>query len=432
MKSAKQTMHVQKRNVDCRYQRGVAMPLVVAGLVAILAIAGLALDSSHAFVNKTRLQNTADSAALAAAKVYDETTDTVPSTAAANSVFGLNTDGDGNFEIDNAYDSSEISVVVQYSTTLTPFVPSGVGPYVRVIATGFNMTTGFSAVVGIGDVDVDATAVAGPSPTIENACGIAPIVVCAESMDPTDDYFGFTPDNLMVLKPSPGDHGDVGPGNYKLLRLNCPGGACVRDAMAGDYEACATKDTTVDTEPGVTAGPTSQGFNTRFGEYKGPVSSDDYPPDVVTHGVTPPLDTHLDDNDEDVITWGGNTNVVTTADDLIDGSGESYDYADYQYRTAHGIYDYAPDGSPAGVEGRRVLALPVADCTGDETGQSELTVEGFACFFMLQKIGGGTDKNIFGQFVDGCLAGGTAGPNPGSGPGPYLIQLYKDPDSGDS
>ena len=51
---------------------------------------------------------------------------------------------------------------------------------------------------------------------------------------------------------------------------------------------------------------------------------------------------------------------------------------------------------------------------------------------MLQQIGGGEDKNIFGQFVDGCLSGGAAGPNPGAGPGPYLIQLYKDPDSGDS
>ena len=425
----------QSRNVaSCHSrrsrQRGVAMPLVVVGLVAMLAIAGLALDSSHAFVNKTRLQNTADAAALAAAKVYDQTADTVPSTAAANSIFGLNTDGNGNFEIDNAYDGGDISVVVQYSTTLNPFVPSGVGPYVRVIATGFSMETGLSAVIGISEMAVAASAVAGPSPTIDNACGIAPLVVCA--IDADAPYFGFTPDNLMVLKPSPGDHSDVGPGNYKLLRLNCPGGACVREAMAGEYDACATTDTTVDTEPGVTAGPTSQGFNTRFGEYAGPVSSSDYPPDVVVHGTSPPLETHLDENDEDVITWGDDTNIVQTAADLIDDSGEAYDYADYKYRTEHGIHDYSPDGSPAGVEGRRVLALPVADCTGDETGQSMLDVKGFACFFMLQKISGGTDKNIFGQFTDGCLAGGAAGPNPGSGPGPYLIQLYKDPDSGDS
>ena len=53
-------------------QRGVVMPIVVIGLLAMLAMVGLAIDSSHAFVNMTRLQNTADAAALAAAKVYDQ------------------------------------------------------------------------------------------------------------------------------------------------------------------------------------------------------------------------------------------------------------------------------------------------------------------------------------------------------------------------
>ena len=51
---------------------------------------------------------------------------------------------------------------------------------------------------------------------------------------------------------------------------------------------------------------------------------------------------------------------------------------------------------------------------------------------MLQPIGGGQDKNIFGQFVGDCPIGGTAGMNPGAGTGPYVIQLYKDPDSIDS
>lgn len=392
----------------------------------MLVMVGLALDSSHAFVNKTRLQNTVDAAALAAAKIYDETADTLLSTAAANSVFGINTDGNGNFEVDAAYDGGDISVVVQYSQTLNPFTPSGIGPYVRVIATGFNMLTSFSSVVGINDIDVAASAVAGPSPTIDSACNIAPLVACAN--DITQDYFGFEQDRLMVLKPSPGDHNDVGPGNYKLLRLNCPGGACVREAMAGSYDACATTGETVDTEPGVTAGPTEQGFNTRFGDYSGPVSYVDYPPDVVTREVTPNLDTYLDPaTGDDIITWGPGGVVVETSADI-----PGFDYADYVSRTTGGMHDFPPGGTPGGVEWRRVLALPVADCSGDETGQSTLNVEGFACFFMLQRIPGGPEKNIYGQFVDGCLAGGAAGPNPGSGPGPYLIQLYKDPDSGDS
>ena len=430
-------------------QRGIAMPLVVIGLVAMLAIAGLALDSSHAFVNNTRLQNTVDAAALAAAKVYDQTTDVTPSTVAANSLFGINTDGNGNFEIDSAYDAGDISVVVQFSPTLNPFTSSGIGPYVRVIASGFNMLTALSAVIGISDLPISASAVAGPSPAIDSACNIAPLVVCAN--DVSAPYYGFAQDKLMVLKASPGDHGDVGPGNYKLLRLDCPGGACVREAMAGSYDACATTDQTVETEPGVTAGPTSQGFNTRFGVYAGPISPYDYPPDVVVHQPQSPtrLDTRLEwnppdpENPADVICWGpcdkidplggpSSEVVVETGADLVDAFGESYDYDDYVSRTTGGTYDYAPWGSPAGVEWRRVLAMPVADCSGDENGQSTLAVEGFACYYMLQQIGGGEDKNIFGQFVDGCLSGGAAGPNPGAGPGPYLIQLYKDPDSGDS
>ena len=422
----------QTRSSRCCYgrrrrQRGIALPLVVVGLVAMLAIAGLALDSSHAFVNKTRLQNMADAAALAAAKVYDETADTVPSTAAANSVFGLNSDGNGNFEIDSAYDGGEISVVVQYSTTLDPFVPSGVGPYVRVIATGLEVATGLSSVLGVTDIDVAASAVAGPSPTIDSACNLAPIVVCANDM--SQPYYGFNQGELKVLKPSPGDHDDVGPGNYKLLRLDCPGGACVRDAMAGGYSGCAIEDDTVETEPGVTAGPTSQGFNTRFGQYAGPISPSDYPPDVVVHETFPRLETTEDPiTGDDIITSGQGGPVVEYAADIA-----GYDYDEYVRRTGiPGLHDFAAGGSPAGVPGRRILALPVADCTGDETGQSSLTVEGFACYFMLQTIAGGTDKNIFGQFVDGCLAGGAPGPDPGAGPGPYIIQLYKDPDSGDS
>ncbi len=417
-------------------QRGIAMPFVLVGLVAMLAIAGLALDGSHAFVNKTRIQNTTDAAALAAAKVYDQNADIFLSTAAANSVFGINTNGSGNFEMDSAYDAGDISVVVQYSQTLNPFTSSGIGPYVRVIATGFSVATSLSAVIGISSIPVTASAVAGPSPAIDSACNIAPLVVCATDIDA--DYYGFEQDRLMVLKPNPGDHGDIGPGNYKLLRLDCAGGACIRDAMAGDFEACATADQNIDTEPGVVAGPTKQGFNTRFGIWDGPIEPADYPPDVVTDEVWPPLDTYVDALGYDVITWGpaGPTETVVQMAPEIAG----YDYAEYVTKTMLPDHDWPTWGSPAGVEWRRVMAMPVADCSGDQSGQSTIEVKGFACYFMLQKVGAGVDpdsldgslKNIFGQFVDECLSGGSAGPNPGAGFGPYLIQLYKDPDSEDS
>ena len=441
MISATKSGYTMTRRAGPARQRGIVLSIVVIGLIAIIAMAGLAIDSSHAFVNKTRLQNMSDAAALAAAKVYDDTADTILATAAARNTFGQNTDGSGNFEIDGEYDAGNISVVVQFSETLNPFVPAATGAYVRVIANGFNMATGLSAVLGINNINIAASAVAGPSPTIDTACNIAPMVACANSTDPGVDYFGFNQDALTVLKPSPGDTDDVGPGNYKLLRLNCPGGDCVRDNMAGVYDACATTDTEVETEPGVTAGPTSQGFNTRFGEYAGPVSPEEFPPDVVTYQTVPALDTQQVESPPgsgiyvDQICLGPCDDPVNPSNQVTMATEEGiFDYQDYVARTTGppAMHDFPADGSPAGVEWRRILAMPVADCTGDETGQSTLEVIGFACYFMLQRIGGGTDKNIFGQFVNGCLAGGAPGPDPGEGPGPYIIQLYKDPDSADS
>ena len=430
-------------------QRGIALPLVVIGLIAIIAMAGLAIDSSHAFVNKTRLQNMVDAAALAAAKEYDQTTDTILGTNVANSNFGSNTDGSGNFEIDAAYDSGNISVVVQWSETLNPFVSAGIGPYVRVIASGFNMATGLASVIGINSINVGASAVAGPSPTINYACNIAPLVVCAgeppvvaEGEDPPEvDDYGFVKDALMVLKPSPGNIDEVGPGNYKLLRLgdDCGGvGPCVRDALAGGYEGCASTVQTVETQPGEVAGPSLQGFNTRFNEYNGPMSPADYPPDVVvTSSVAPnpPLETQRID---DPLNPGTMVDQICLGpcDDPV-APGNQVSYADEL-----GIFDYWGDYHPQTMSGanhllngekwRRVLALPVTNCTGEDAGQSTIDIIGFACYFMLQPIGGGPDKNIFGQFVKGCLAGGYSGMDPGDGTGPYVIQLYKDPDSIDS
>jgi hypothetical protein len=249
-------------------------------------------------------------------------------------------------------------------------------------------------------------------------------VVCAD--DASQPFFGFQQNQLRVLKPQPGEHDDVGPGNYKLLRLDCgAGGACVRQNMAGSFAQCLNDNQAVETEPGVTAGPTSQGFNTRFGIYNGgTVNPTTYPPDVVTTTPQPQLQT---DSSTPPKIFQGNTN--DPANEVRTGDDINYQYSNYINDSQNGPHQYPP---PAGAYARRVMAMPVADCSGDQTGQSTLAVDGFACFFRLQPISGGPDKEIFGQFVTDCAAGGTPGPNPGSGPGPYIIQLYKDPDSSDS
>lgn len=425
-------------------QKGIVVPIVVIGLLAILAVAGLALDGSHALANKTRMQNTVDAAALGAAKVLDQTVDASMATAAAYSLFGINASGSGNHELGAAYGGGEITVTVQYSLTASPFVPGApAGPFVRVIATGFETETTLSQVLGFTEIPTPASAVAGPSGPLgvgEGAeiCDVAPIAVC-----PPED--GFVDDQLVVLKPGPGNHAEIGPGNYKMLRLGCTGGACLRRNLAGDFGGCAVLGATVETEPGVSSGPTSQGFNTRFGMYQGGgLSADDYPPDRVLFDQAPDTLKACEDDTVDppidnvyLVAGQGNNycNAPQPADQVTMSTEIPYSYDNSYTGDSDGD---AGDFAPGSVKNRRLLVFPTIDCTGNETGQSTLTVEGFACFFMLQALEGGQSDGagkIVGEYVDTCEVNGTSGTNPGGGPGGmllYKIQLYKNPDSTDS
>lgn len=426
-------------------QRGIVIPIVVIGLLALLAVAGLALDGSHALANKTRMQNTTDAAALAAAKVLDLTTgDTAQATAAANNMFPVNASGAGNHELNAAYAAGDITVAVQYSETVNPFVPGAPnGPFVRVISGGFDTQTTLSRVLGINDIPTPATAVAGPSGPLgsgdgSEVCDIAPIAVCSGDI-PTDQNV------LRVLKPNPGVHDDIGPGNYKMLRLGCTGDACLRENMAGNNDSCAEVGKTVETEPGVSSGPVSQGFNTRFNQYQGAgLNSTDYPPDQYITAQDPAQLKACADSDTPTIegiyqtTVQGNSYcqgydpaAAPWAGEEVNVASEvNYNYADY----SGGAPGPVTNG---GVANRRLLIFPLISCDGDETGQSVLSVTGFACFFMLQSLPIGQADGagqIFGQYITECDVNGSGGINPGGGPSPllYKIQLYKDPDSDDS
>lgn len=459
-------------------QRGVVVPIVVIGLLAILAVAGLALDGSHALANKTRMQNTVDAAALAAAKVLDDTEGDIGlATAAAKNLFSINANAAGNHELGDAIDAGDINLTVQYSSMLDPFVsgsyvPGSTSWFVRVIATGFDTRTSLSSVLGITEIPTSATAVAGPSGPIGKGkgaelCDIAPIAVCEN--DALDGDQG----KLRVLKPNPGTHGDIGPGNYKMLRIVnedgtvCNGGACLRRHMAGSYDQCLIVGNDVETEPGVSSGPVSQGFNTRFNRYDGGgLNPYDYPPDryigeqdidtpdrelKACEDPANPLDEYIFLTDAgsgpnyckdfgensgfdptNSSTWGAPWNN----EHVSDASEIDYNYDRYMSGDPGAAH---PDDPTSGYRsGRRFLKFPLVKCTHDQTGQSSLPYDGFACFFMVQSLEGGQSDgagNIFGQFIEVCPANGTGGIETGGGPSNqllYKIQLYKNPDSSDS
>jgi Flp pilus assembly protein TadG len=418
-------------------QRGAVIVLVAVGVAALILCAALALDVGHTFLSKTRLQNTVDAAALAAAKELDNTGDTALATAEAMQAFGSNAAAAGNSELNDSYagGSGDIQVTIEYSATLPPFTPgSATGPYVRVRATGFVLPAWLANVSGITEKTVSATAVAGPRTLTvgSTVCNVAPMMVCGQSG--ASPLWGYQLNSPQVLKKStPGGQSQVGPGNFQLIQLGGSGAAIVRENMAGTFNTCLAGGTTIQTQTGNEAGPVAQGLNTRFGQYTGPMSGQQatYPPDVVVDGQAPPLDAKPKNGDpaQGYDVYQGNTQITASNIDQL------YNFQDYEADVANpSSYDYQPiqDGG-TGAYGRRTLAVPVGDCSGTTNGQGSVPLLGFACFFLLQPAEQkGNDSYVYGQFIQGCEVNGTPGPSPVAGSGPHIIQLYRNPVSADS
>jgi len=401
-----------------RQQRGIVAVLVAIGLLALLAMAGLAIDTGHLVLNKSRLQSTVDAAALAAAKVLDQTGSETQATAAADGVFALNAAGLSGVV-------SSPSITVRFSNTLNPFAEGSTpANYVRVRADGFSMWTSFTRVVGFNELSTAASAVAGPSAPITQPCDLVPMTVCGNPAAGGPDW-GFVRTNVTLLKLASLAAGStIGPGNFQLISLGSTGDNIVRENLAGGYQGCVDANTVL-TQPGIGAGPVRQGLNTRFNQYQGPVNSTDYPPDKIITSPSPELD--VDDDDTTVILKGsgkkgsGGTPVTNI-------SQLSYSYSDYEHDYASGN-----PGLPSGKARRREVAVPIVDCAGANQGRTDLPVLGFGCFFLLQpvaKLAGGKDGYVFAQHIGECSAAGA--PGPVGGLGIYKIVLHNDPGSDDS
>ncbi len=419
-----------KINLAAR-QNGIALVMFVIGLLGVLLIGGLALDSAHVMLNKTRLQNSVDAAALAAASVLDSSTSVTDAEAAARAVFAGNSAAAGNREMNNLLAAAD--VVVEFSADLDPFI-SGTGPaeYVRVSVqrTKFMLPKWLVQVASMKsgatiNKYVGASAVAGPSPTLGHVCDLVPLIICGDPDQPAP-FFGYQDDEVTVLKGgsksgSSSTCGDIGSGNFQLAQIGGSGANVVRENLAGGYEGCSLLGDTIETSLGVEAGPVAQGINTRLGLYAGPISPADYPPDVVTE--TPSSDISYDE---------AACNIMFDGEVVQDSGDIDFNYTNYQDRVAYEIFDHSP--TLGGAYDRRNMAVVIADCgTGSNTGQSSLPILGFGCFFLLQEVKQkGNEAEMYGEFVADCNAKGAAGPLPTNVPGPHTIQLYNDPDSKDS
>jgi hypothetical protein len=417
-------------------QKGAVLALFVISLVAIIALGGLALDVSHAYIDKTRLQNVLDATALSGAMTLGINGNTATAEVLASQDAIATFDADLEAELAAA----SLTPTIEFSRTLDPFVPGSTpAQFVRASLHSYNMPTWLARVIGKDTLRVGGSAVAGPIASA--TCNLAPFVVCGNPDLPCEDpdnCYGFevweegdtgtpeecylkgcaqadgdcntdqiTGDQCGVQEGSAtggGQTSDVGTGSFYLIELECgTGGDCVRDSFASGVENCPTDE--VNTEPGMKTGPLAQGFNTVFNDYSGPVDPELFPPDQV---------------------------IDTTSDDIPGRDRVFYD--EYMGRS-EGQTGFSPVDIPApdGVRNRRLKSVIIADCSEKVNGRHVLDVLTVGCFFLTQPTEQqGNAQVVWGQFIGEC---------PGNGrislvTNPVFTQqkiiLYKDPDSTDS
>ncbi|WP_261815410.1 TadE/TadG family type IV pilus assembly protein [Vibrio gallicus] len=390
-----------------RKQSGLVVILFTVSLLVLIGFAALAIDINHMILNKSRVQNAVDSAALSASMAIENGAGVSQAADAAIETIKAMASGAGNDELDFAvvgvtenstatkeykFQSNDgTQVTIQFSNNPITFpavnsLSTARDIYTRVSVDSHDLDSFLVQVFGLSKA-VAASAVSGRSSGIENSSVIAPIGVCEQGStnygyDVGTEYqlAGKTTGNSNCTEncydPS---SGDIGSGNYNYLRLDGYGngadglGDAIGGKAPGDFSDGESGiyfiDGSVDTKPGVNNGPVT-GFNSRW------VQEDGFP--------EPDTDTM------------------------------SERYADY-------------NGN-----GRRTFVVPVVDCSGGTNGASAVTIEGFACFFLTQQYDK-QDKIIYGEFyTSGCTVPNGGGGQTPTDTGPYKIQLYRDLTTGES
>ncbi|MFN1550505.1 Tad domain-containing protein [Vibrio natriegens] len=440
-----------------RSQSGITLVLISLIMLILIGMGAFAMDLNHQVLNKARLQNAVDSAALASAIVADDTDDLNLAEAAAIEALKSFAESFGNQELAaKAEEGMAGTISITFSNTKEKgsfykasfLFPDGSSPldseediYVRVEVSGVSLTQFLSRIFG-GGKSVSASAVAGLSSEIIESCNLAPMAVCGDkNKDSPSEVWGYnsstydpsltkSPDMIHALKVGDQNNTAMGPGNFQLIDFkqgtfsdedvkngNDGGGAAlVRQAMAGGYDGCAIVGKEVTTKPGNSIGPVAQGINTRLNYFTGPIQKGgDVKPDEYVEEAKI--------NTEEV---DGKLKVVSS----------DFYYADYLdcVQNGAGCETKSLMNELESEPGRRILRIPIVDCTADSTGKTEFDVLGFGCFFLMKKVANNAseDANVFGQFLYGCpINNGSTGIE-SSTSGQYRIQLYKDPYSGAS
>jgi len=426
-------------------QSGNVLVLFVISLLTLIIMAAMALDVGHLLLNKGRLQNLVDAAALHAAKEIDQGATRDQASAAAVNLLQLNLAYIDQSELaraidldDNDADSTAI-LTIEYSEFPDPFAVAGLlddAPYVKVSLTQLSLDNFFADIFSFNK-QVSATALAGPSTAIINCfTQLVPMAVCAEKNSPLPN-FGLGMKKLYVMKIGSNTDSPIGPGNFQLIRLdNNSGAADIRSAMAGEdsiAQICfddSDDNQSVPTEPGNTVGPVAQGLNTRMGQWNGPVNSTVHPRDEnICQGEKITIE---DDGTLEIEAINKAYSVDEYIADNIQNDNACASLTDTPSTTKllTGNVTHTMEGV-----GRRIMNVVIVDCGINEAtnGANNLEFLGVGCFFLTQSVEQkGQESYVIGEFLYDCPGGGDASLESDDTPGPYKMVLFHVPGSKDS
>jgi len=378
-------------------QRGALIPLFVIALIPLLAMVGLALDMGHLYLNRTRLQGTADAIALSAAKNLNDLR--------GNSLFWGTTLLEATNVCEQNWGYSEFddpcafgALDVTYSNTLPFSAGTSPGQFIRVALPTFSQPSWFIQVLNLLGNDftnvniAPAIAVAGPTSRLAFPANIVPWLAC----DGTPPVLTDPPRVLA---------GDSA----------CSGNSCI----ANDYKNATYQDGIAMAWAALYTSPPNQTQRTNFYNALATRIQREPPSGRAPNSASllPPA----------TYNFGGTAQSIYP---------NNLGYNAYKSSLNTALFDSHP----------RVITVPVVACTAGAPDENPAPIIQFGCFFIREacqkrpigngcvaapqptglspKIGPPPGGFSF-EYLPGCLNQGTApvaGGTPGSGP--YTIVLY--------
>lgn len=377
---------MRNRHAGRDSQRGVVAIITALSLVALVGFAGLALDLSHLYVNKTELQNAADACALAASR--ELTCDPSAGTCTASYLDNAVAAGTA-VAVRNSHDFQDTAISiapgdVRFYTALAPntaYQPSGSADvnsrFVMCIARAEDIPPWFMQVLGQGPKDVSAYAVA----TLRNAqtsCAI-PIGLCKPPAAPVSSPL----DGLQVGQWVTSKLTESATGSFDWIDFspNDGGGASELAELLKGSGQCALPPAGTGTPVGQQGNIASLGkaWNTRFGLYKGSDSASSAPPDRTGVSYTP---TSWPSTPEKFNAYAG-----TSAGALPNYLAARAQYRPYEGPALNGYNPIDQSGHKNFGADRRIVVVPVVDCESWKTSNPQtVPILGYGCVLMLHPL----------------------------------------------